>query len=143
MLLRIVYASHACDDTGKDLPGILSWCRRVNPGLNVTGVLCLLDGVYMQYLEGEEKTLDTLFDSIRRDARHGDVTMLERRSIPRRSFSDWAMALLEWTDNKRDIFRSFSPGLHLDLYAADPTTAAPLVRALIRAPGWKLAVDPP
>ena len=29
------------------------------------------------------------------------------------------------------------------VYAADPTTAAPLVRALIRAPGWKLAIDPP
>ena len=48
------------------------------------------------------------------------------------------MALLDWDDNTRAIFRSFSPDAQLDLYAADPSTAAPMLRALVRAPGWKL-----
>ena len=48
------------------------------------------------------------------------------------------MALLEWNEHSRNIFRSFSPDSKFDLYAADPSTAAPLLRALVRAPDWKL-----
>lgn len=141
MLTRIVYASHARAAAEDDIPAILAWSRRVNPGLGVTGVLCFLDGVYMQYLEGEEAELDALFASIRTDARHHDVTLLERRAVPGRAFCEWAMALLAWDDNTRNIFRSFSPGTNLDLYASDPSTSAPLVRALTRGAGWKLAID--
>ena len=141
MLERLVYASHASASDSQDVAAILDWSRRVNPGLGVTGVLCLLDGVYMQCLEGEHDVLDLLFASIRIDRRHRDVTPLDRREVPRRMFADWSMALLEWNDNTRDIFRSFSPGRKLDLYANDPGTAAPMLRALVRAPGWKLAID--
>lgn len=140
MLQRLVYASHASAPALEDVAAILDWSRRVNPELGVTGVLCLLDGVYMQCLEGEQDVLDLLFASIRVDRRHRDVTPLERRAVARRMFAEWSMALLEWNDSTRDIFRSFSPGRHLDLYASDPSTAAPLLRALVRAPGWKLAV---
>lgn len=141
MLSRFIYASHARANAEEDIPGILAWSRRVNPELGITGVLCFLDGVYMQYIEGEEAALEALFTSIRKDPRHSDVTLLERRAVPRRAFSDWAMSLLEWDDNTQNIFRSFSPGKHLDLYASDPSTSAPLVRALIRGAGWKLAID--
>ncbi|MGJ7542312.1 BLUF domain-containing protein [Variovorax sp. LT1R16] len=141
MLTRIVYASHARTNAEDDIPGVLAWSRRVNTELGITGVLCFLDGVYMQYLEGEEAALDALFASIRTDARHHDVTLLERRAVPKRAFSDWAMALLEWDDHTRNIFRSFSPGKNLSLYASDPSTSAPLVRALIRGAGWKFAID--
>ena len=141
MLTRLVYASHAAQGAPEDIPGILAWSHRVNPELDVTGVLCFLDGVYMQYLEGDDAALQALFSSIRADTRHRDVTLLERRSVPKRAFPDWAMALLEWDDHSRNIFRSFSPGRKLDLYANDPNTAAPLLRALVRAPGWKLSID--
>jgi hypothetical protein len=141
MFTRIVYASHARAHAEDDIPGILAWSRRVNPELGVTGALCFLDGVYMQYLEGEQDALEPLFASIQADARHCDVTVLERREVTHRSSSDWAMGLLAWDDNTRNIFRSFSPGRNLSLYASDPSTSAPLVRALIRGAGWKLAID--
>lgn len=138
MLIRLVYASRSPSHSAEDLPAILDWSRRVNAQLGVTGVLCYLDGVYMQYLEGEERTVDALFASIRADSRHQDATPLERRVISARAFPQWSMALLEWDDNTRAIFRSFSPEARLDLYAADPSTAAPMVRAMMRGPGWKL-----
>ena len=138
MLKRLVYASRATDAVGIDLTAILDQSRRANTDLDVTGVLCFLDGVYMQYLEGDEATVEELFGRIRSDPRHCDIAVLERRVVPRRMFPGWTMALLEWTDNTKAIFRSFSPGAHLDLYAADPSTAAPLLRALVRGPGWKL-----
>jgi hypothetical protein len=43
------------------------------------------------------------------------------------------MALLEWHDDTRNIYRSFSPGKRSEHLCA--------VRALIRGAGWKLAID--
>ena len=138
MLIRLVYASRATAASRDELPAILQWCHDVNPTLEVTGLLCHLDGVYMQYLEGESTVLEPLFTSIAKDKRHSGVTLLERRAIPRRAFPDWSMKLLEWDERSKAIFRSFSPGTSLDLYASDPSTAAPLLRALIREADWTL-----
>jgi hypothetical protein len=139
MLIRLVYASRSLNHSAEDLPAILDRSRRVNPQLEVTGVLCYLDGVYMQYLEGEENTVDALFASIRADSRHQGATPLEQRPISTRAFPQWSMVLLDWDDNTRAIFRSFSPEARIDLYAADPSTAAPMLRALARDSGWTLA----
>ncbi|RYZ81428.1 MAG: hypothetical protein EOP06_23495, partial [Proteobacteria bacterium] len=64
-----------------------------------------------------------LFESIRKDARHQGATPLDQRTIARRSYPNWSMALMQWDERTRAIFRSFSPGKNLDLYASDPTTA--------------------
>ena len=101
-------------------------------------MLCCLDGVYMQYLEGEESVLEDLFASIRKDTRHSGVTLLEQRAVAQRTFPEWSMKMMEWDERSKAIFRSFSPGASLDLYASDPSTAAPLLRALIREADWKL-----
>lgn len=138
MLIRLVYASRAVAQFDEDLPDILAWCHDHNPSLGVTGILCSLDGVYMQYLEGEAAIVTQLFEQIRVDKRHYDATVLERREIAQRSFPAWSMKLLKWDERNTAIFRSFSPGANLDLYASDPSTAAPLIRAMIRAPDWKL-----
>lgn len=135
-MYRLIYASHARDSHQQDLAGILDWSRTHNPGLGITGVLCLLDGTYMQYLEGEEAGVMALFASIRQDTRHHGATVLDQREIPRRAYPAWSMATLEWDTRTKAIFRSFSPGKDLDLYAGDPSTAAPLVRALTRATDW-------
>lgn len=135
-MYRLIYASHARESHQQDLTGILDWSRTHNPGLGITGVLCLLDGTYMQYLEGEEADVKALFASIRQDTRHHGATVLDQRGIPRRAYPSWSMATLEWDTRTKAIFRSFSPGKVLDLYAGDPSTAAPLVRALTRATDW-------
>ena len=77
-----------------------------------------------------------LFDSIRRDTRHRHATILDQRAIPQRAYPSWSMAVLEWDERTKAIFRSFSPGTHLDLFAGDPSTAAPLVRAMTRSADW-------
>lgn len=135
-MYRLIYASHARELCLDDVPGILEWSNAHNPGLGITGVLCLLDLTYMQYLEGEEATVLALFKSIRKDGRHQGATVLDQRTIARRAYPDWSMALMQWDARTKAIFRSFSPGQNLDLYASDPTTAAPLVRALTRDKSW-------
>jgi hypothetical protein len=138
MLIRLVYASRSTNRSEHDLPAILEWSRRVNPELEVTGVLCYLDGVYMQYLEGEESKVDALFKSIRADKRHGTVTSLERRAIAKRAFPEWSMALLEWDDTRAPSSAASLPRLRSISMPRTPSTAAPMLRALARAPGWKL-----
>lgn len=136
-MYRLIYASHARASCLDDVPGILEWSYAHNPGLGITGVLCLLDLTYLQYLEGEEATVLDLFESIRKDTRHQGATPLDQRTIARRAYPNWSMALMQWDERTKAIFRSFSPGRNLDLYASDPTTAAPLVRALTREKDWK------
>lgn len=135
-MYRLIYASHARSSCMDDVPGILEWSYAHNPGLGITGVLCLLDQTYMQYLEGEEGTVLELFKSIRKDTRHEGATILDQKAITHRAYPDWSMALMQWDARTKAIFRSFSPGQNLDLYASDPTTAAPLVRALTRDKSW-------
>ena len=136
-MYRLIYASHACDACPEDVARIVERSKARNPGLGITGVLCLLDATYMQYLEGEERAVRALFARIARDARHRNATVLDQRPVARRAYPDWSMALMRWDDRTKAIFRSFSPGKHLDLYASDPATAAPLVRALTRDADWR------
>lgn len=135
-MYRLIYASHACDACPEDVARIVERSRARNPGLGITGVLCLLDGTYIEHLEGEEATIRALFEHIRRDVRHRDVTVLDQRTVARRAYPDWSLALRVWDDRTKAIFRSFSPGQNLNLYASDPSTSAPLVKALTRSEDW-------
>jgi hypothetical protein len=137
MLCRLIYASQATSPGREDLSAILDFSRAHNPGVGITGALCLLDQTYMEYLEGDEAAVDALYETIRHDRRHRNPTVLDRRPITQRAFPQWSLALMEWDDRTKAIFRSFSPGQNLDLYASDPSTAAPLVRALTKPEDWK------
>lgn len=133
----LTYASHARNSCLEDVPGILEWSNVHNPGLGITGVLCLLDLTYMQYFEDEEVTVLKLFKSILKDTRHQGATILDQRTITCRAYPNWSMVLMQWDKRTKAIFRSFSPGKNLDFYASDPGTAAPLVRALTRDADWE------
>lgn len=136
MLSRLIYISRACASEFEDVAQILDFSRVHNASVEVTGTLCHLDHTYIEHLEGDEQVISALFDSIRSDPRHRDVTVLDRRMIPRRAYPGWSLAMMKWDVRTKAIFRSFSPGQNLDVYASDPTTAAPLVRALTRSEDW-------
>ena len=134
-LNRLIYTSRA---SGKSplrdiLDASISW----NKDHDITGGLVCVEGTYLQYLEGEEAAVDQVFAMISRDRRHSDLKVLEHRSVQRRMFVDWSMAVLDWNDETRAIFQSFSPGQRIDLYGTDPTTAAPLFRAWVATQHWK------
>lgn len=133
-LSRLVYVSRAAPPV--DAAGLLNQARNNNPTRSITGGLALLDGVFLQYLEGPAHQVGLLFEKIRQDTRHWDVKVLERRVVPRRMFADWSMAMLEWTQETTMIFQSFSPGVALKLYETDPSTAAPLFRAWAATECW-------
>jgi hypothetical protein len=133
-LYRLIYASRA--NPPVDLQGIVGAALRNNPSVGITGGLAYLEGVFLQYLEGTRDAVEHLFSEIHVDARHREVKVLERRTVPRRMFIDWSMAELAWNERTKQIFQSFSPGTVLNLYDTDPTTAAPLFRAWAATDAW-------
>jgi len=92
-LHSLVYVSAAVDSFSDDaLQELLTRARRKNAQLDVTGLLLYSDGNFMQYLEGSQATVGTLFEEICRDPRHHRVITLVDEPVARREFGDWAMA---------------------------------------------------
>lgn len=135
---RLIYTSKAKPPA--DNQAILEGAQSRNETLGITGGLVIVDGVFLQYLEGPAAEVSWLFEKILQDERHYGVKVLECRPIPKRLFDDWKMGVLSWVDETKMIFRSFSPGHTLDLYETDPSTAAPLFRAWASTRHWNQAL---
>ncbi|MDH6165506.1 hypothetical protein M2282_000634 [Variovorax boronicumulans] len=137
MLKRLIYGSQAVEANPTNLRAILAASRTGNPKAGVTGALCLFEGVYMQYLEGDEGAVETLYARIETDARHRTPVVLDRTFIAVRQFPEWSMALLAPDDRIKAIM-----GLHgLRLPGTTtrdiaPDHAAAFFRALAATPNW-------
>ncbi|CAN5571671.1 hypothetical protein BH11PSE7_BH11PSE7_25730 [soil metagenome] len=136
-MISLIYVSRARNKLPADLKDILASARRNNPPLGVTGALCLLDGVYLQYLEGETSAVKALYEHIQSDPRHTAIKAVSCASTSKRLFSDWSMALMTWNDQTRAIFRAFSPQANIDLYEIDPANARVIFESFTRTPDWQ------
>ncbi|GAB2519689.1 BLUF domain-containing protein [Spirosoma aerophilum] len=74
-----------------ELARILNQSQKNNRALGITGILLYFNGNIIQVLEGEEESVNNLYEVIRQDARHTHVVQLYRKPIARRSFPDWLM----------------------------------------------------
>ena len=93
-VFRLVYRSHsliAPEDRSTQLASIFTTARQSNRGRGITGALIVTEGAFVQALEGEESEVRDLFDTIRADGRHSDVSVLQEGSAAR-TFGRWAMA---------------------------------------------------
>lgn len=91
--LSLIYTSHAVDSMQQDeIIHLLEVCERNNSQNGISGML-LFDGkrTFIQVLEGETHTVENLYEKIKVDPRHTNVTSLGRRGIPKREFADWRM----------------------------------------------------
>ena len=137
MLKRLIYGSRAVDANSTNLRAILTASRTGNPKAGITGALCLLDGVYMQYLEGDERVVEALYARIEIDPRHRAPVVLDRTFIAVREFPEWSMALLAWDERIKAIM-----GLHglrppgTTPRDIAPDQAAAFFRALAATPNW-------
>jgi hypothetical protein len=79
-------------DTTAEIGNILDAARINNSKLGITGALLMTSGCFAQVLEGPLDKVQLIFERIRTDPRHTEVTVLQCAPIARRSFSDWSMA---------------------------------------------------
>ena len=76
-----------------DLHELATKAAANNEKMGISGILCMSDNRFMQFLEGDEPHVSKLYDRISRDVRHGNCTPLYRSSISTRMFDGWGMAL--------------------------------------------------
>ncbi len=91
-LINLIYASSATRKMhDQDLLAILAASHKNNARLDVTGMLLYRGGNFLQVLEGSEKAVDDIFNVIKQDPRHHQVTLLLKRPVPKRQFERWEM----------------------------------------------------
>jgi hypothetical protein len=78
-------------NSGVGMADILDQARPNNARDGVTGCLTVVDGHFVQVLEGEPEKLDPLMERLRQDPRHTDVRVMERRGVQERAFPSWSM----------------------------------------------------
>lgn len=79
--------------TPADLSVLVGKARARNRELNVTGMLLVEDGCFLQTLEGPSDKLNALWSSIKQDTRHDHIEVLSEHIVPARLFSDWDLLL--------------------------------------------------
>lgn len=93
----------------EEIESILAAARRNNPTLQVTGALVFNRGLFAQVLEGPCPSVESLFEKISRDERHGDIQVLAFRAVPERLFSNWSMAFLGRSREDENLFGHIGP----------------------------------
>jgi len=92
-MISITYVSSAVLQFREStLLDLVDQCQVNNNRLGVTGVLVYSDGNFMQVIEGPDLVTRTLYDRIKRDDRHRDVTTVHTQSLESREFQGWSMA---------------------------------------------------
>lgn len=88
-----------------ELKSLLKQCVHDNKKLAITGMLLYLNQRFIQVLEGDRKTIKTLFDKIVTDERHKRVTLILEGSLEKRNFENWSMGFKSLS---LDEFKSLS-----------------------------------
>ncbi|WP_081211507.1 BLUF domain-containing protein [Salegentibacter sediminis] len=93
MLKYLSYVSKQSHSlTEAALEKMLFQARSSNEAAGITGMLICYEGLFIQYLEGEEGAITRLFEKISKDKRHQEILILDYGHSETRSFADWSMA---------------------------------------------------
>jgi hypothetical protein len=104
MLSYLVYVSQRTSlCTQEEIGKILSACERNNNHSDATGVLLYSDTKFVQYLEGNYKSIIGLYDKIKQDPRHKNVILVQMGQTEKRLFPSWQMGSKKFSENKIDF----------------------------------------
>ncbi len=88
----LIYTSYIAEGIQEEiLKDLLSKSLEKNKARAVTGMLLYFDEKFIQLIEGEEKEVKQLYQSIFNDARHKNVAILKEGHHENRLFEDWSM----------------------------------------------------
>jgi len=94
----LVETSQPIDDVLND---IVKSSKRNNAELKVTGILFLMDGRFLQILEGEDEAVRGLIDKIKSDSRHTNFEVLIDTDVVMRGFDNWHMDVMHLKAGKQ------------------------------------------
>ncbi|WP_229737240.1 BLUF domain-containing protein [Psychroflexus salis] len=116
----------------KDVEDLLYQVREKNRKLAITGLLLLIQGKFIQYIEGPPEEIDKVYIKIKKDPRHSDLLLLDKGVLEDRLFSDWSMAYRKIKDSEIENIIGFKD-LELDkLFFQDEETRSkhPVLKVL-------------
>eukprot|EP01061_Rhynchopus_euleeides_P005850 TRINITY_DN1497_c0_g1_i6.p1 TRINITY_DN1497_c0_g1~~TRINITY_DN1497_c0_g1_i6.p1 ORF type:complete len:851 (+),score=255.24 TRINITY_DN1497_c0_g1_i6:131-2554(+) len=92
LLTRLCYVSQSVESfTEGEVAAMIKKAAVNNASLGVTGVIMKVGEYFIQILEGMPEVVETLFQKIKKDPRHRDVTVTTVREVDSRQFSTWGM----------------------------------------------------
>jgi hypothetical protein len=131
MLVRLLYASRALDNSPAAIEAILAHSRQYNPSSGITGILCYGGGIFLQAIEGGRIAISDLYGHIQRDVRHKDVVLLQYEEIAERRFSGWTMGQVNLLKLNHSILLKYSEKPELDPYSASGKVSFALLEELM------------
>lgn len=95
-VFHLVYVSKAAENISySDIRNILEASRRNNGIEDITGLLILRDGYFLQLLEGPESGVKKILGKIMMDDRNYNLHVLIQAFGDERLFHDWTMAFYD------------------------------------------------
>ena len=99
-LYRLVYCSRnrvqgTPHEVGASIREMVEQSSKNNQRHGITGALVFNAGIYAQVLEGRLLDVETIFNKIKQDARHGEVLLLNVGAVRQRQFGGWSMAFAD------------------------------------------------
>ena len=82
-----------------DIDELLFQVREKNKRLAITGLLLLIQGKFIQYIEGPKNEIDNVYKKIKNDPRHNSLLLLDKGSLEERQFTNWSMAYQKIKDD--------------------------------------------
>ena len=106
-IYQIVYVSKAIGvEDGPYLEQIGNTSQRNNAARNISGFLLFTGTHYIQLLEGDKLEVENLFQTIRADERHSQVSMIFADLVDERLCPEWAMKVEDMTKGDTSRFSS-------------------------------------
>ena len=93
---QLVYISRSlleAETASTELNAIVEQSSHHNRQHAITGVLALIDGYFVQLLEGAPAALDLLMLHLHFDTRHTDIDVVARQIVKGRSIPAWNMVI--------------------------------------------------
>ncbi|MDE3273794.1 BLUF domain-containing protein [Pseudoalteromonas sp. G4] len=104
-LHQLIYQSREARPlSNQDFADILDVARKFNESQGVTGCLFYNGGWLLQVLEGEQTTIDNLYQKILKDERHKDCNLLYFEPVDKRVFSKWTMGMINLETEKNSKY---------------------------------------
>jgi hypothetical protein len=90
---QLLYCSLAADDLrAADIDAIVEQAQAANRSAEITGMLMVHEGIFVQWIEGPRDAVRKLWHNILSDSRHRCIVkLLANRDLQHRSFADWGM----------------------------------------------------
>jgi len=126
MFLRIAYVSRAAEGLGEEaIYDIIRTAHNRNCAAGLTGALLIMDGHFIQVLEGDAFRVRECFKAIAADRRHTDMDLRHSARSRQMIFSDEWMAVRHGSEIPAELKTRFGyqPGLPRELFSGDAVVA--------------------